>query len=187
MGLSPHQIIPNSLGNLMCFGVMCKYKDIPVTFDNFRKLFNVSVSNRNTLFYTFVCRQAYTFFVDPLSSLGINWWKRYFFVRPALKQGQSEAERPKWQFEKKFFRGRLPDWKPPARNVPLWMQALHRNQDPEKYFFRGLICQPLPYLAGFSEPSFCDGKKDLSKCFLLRARGWSSESVVTCFVCSYKL
>lgn len=41
IGLSSHQVIPNSLGNLMCLGVLCKYKDIPITFDNFFKLFSI--------------------------------------------------------------------------------------------------------------------------------------------------
>lgn len=74
IGLSPHQVIPNSLENLICFRVLCKYKDIPITFDNFRKLFSITLSKTQQFFYTLVVRQAYTFFEDTISSIGIKWW-----------------------------------------------------------------------------------------------------------------
>ena len=88
--LAPNQIILNSLGNLMCFVVVCKRLDIPLSPETFKKVFDVQASEAHFPFFQFRVRPNFTFFDAPISSLGIYWWKRYFFVRPALKEGESK-------------------------------------------------------------------------------------------------
>lgn len=87
--IGPSQVIPNSLGNLICFAMICKKKGVDINFENFSQLFRVAFSHENPLFYTFITRQAYTFIEDPISSLGCKWLEHYIFVRMALRLGQS--------------------------------------------------------------------------------------------------
>lgn len=156
--LGPSQVIPNSLGNLVCFRVMCKKLGIDCSFENFHHLFRFVFSKGNQFFYTFVVRPKYTFFDDPISSLGVKWWERFFFVHVALKPGLSEGEREKWGLPLKFHRADIQNTG--VDKVPEWMKALHKGQ---RYPFHGLICQPLPFHSGLTGEVFCRNKPDFGK------------------------
>lgn len=115
--IGPSQVIPNSLGNLICFAMICRKKGVDINFENFRQLFPVAFSHGNPLFYTFVTRQAYTFIEDLISSLGCKWWEHYIFIRMALRPGQYEDDREQWGLPTKFLRECIPDWCPLNKNV----------------------------------------------------------------------
>ena len=116
----------------MCFGVMAKYRDIPLTFETVKKVFDIRPSDAHFPFFQFRVRPNFTFFEALISSLGINWWKKYFFARPALKERQVEAEREQWVFPKKCFRGQYPDWAPIPKNYPSWLQKLNKRATPSE-------------------------------------------------------
>ena len=163
IGIGPSQVIPKSLGNLICFVIFCKKKGQTVNFENFRQLFHVSFSPGNPLFYTFMNRKPYNFISDSISSLGSKWWDRYIFVRMALKPGMSERQREQWGLPTKFLRESIPDWRPLPKNVAPWVAEIHKKNDPPTYPFHGLICQPLPYLCGLTDAVEVGGKTDFSK------------------------
>lgn len=163
IGVGPSQVIPKSLGNLICFAVFCKKKGQAINFENFRQLFYVAFSQGNQLFYTFLNRKNYNFISDSISSIGSKWWDRYVFVRMALKPGESEEQREKWELPTKFSRDCIPDGRPLAKNVSPWVAAIHKKHDPPIYPFYGLICQPLPYLCGLTGEVEVGGKTDFSK------------------------
>ena len=143
--------------------MFCKKKGQAINFENFRQLFDVAFSQGNHLFYTFPNRKNYSFISYSISSIGSKWWDRYVFVRMALKPGQSEDQREKWELPTKFLRESLPDWRPLAKNVAPWVAAIHKKHDPPTYPFYGLICQPLPYLCGLTGEVEVGGKTDFSK------------------------
>ena len=159
------QVLPSSLGYLMCFGVLCKREGINCTLKNFKLLHLVSTSPQNKQFYTFNARPKYAYLMDCPSTLGIRWWNRLFYVRYALRKDEKEEDRRTFDVLKKFIRRKLPKYTPDKDDIPIWMSDMHVDKDPkqQKFFFTMMICQPLPYLVGLGPKCYYGDKKDFGR------------------------
>lgn len=94
--------------------------------------------------------------MDDPSSSGYKWFNMYFYIKKKKLPNMSEED-AEWGVPKLMFRGKIAEKHPLPEELDPWVLELEeKNRGPhaEKYFYWGLVLQPLPYLAGHSPYSY---------------------------------